>query len=212
MNDDLFIPLAFILPAVVLVGLVIWFAVVERKKRVVRLREMAARLGLDFHAGKNWMAEPHLSGTVRGKRVDFFIYTTGSGKTRKTWAAIDVTPSVSGQFTFAVTRQGFFTKVRSVFGAKEILVGDKGFDDRWFIEASNPEFFGAALIPELRDKFDAAFTSGAKAAFKFNGTTVHYAEQGSFNTKRCARYEALLPLLCDLADLVEVEASLGVNR
>lgn len=212
MDESALFPLIFILPPVVIVGAVIWYAFVERKKRIIRLRGFAARLGIDFHDPKNWMSEPHLVGSVRGKRVDIFTYSTGSGKTKKTWAAIDVTPAISGQFTFAMTRQGLFTKVRSVFGAKEILVDDKGFDDRWFIESSKPDFFRAALIPELRDRFDASLNAGNKAAIKFNGSAVHYEEQGSFSEKRCVRYEALIPLLCDLADLVEVEASLGANR
>lgn len=160
-----------------------------------------------FVAGKNW-EPPRITGSLRGKQVELSSYTTGSGKSRKTWAAISVMPTQAVALTFSISRQGFLTKLQTLFGAREITVGDRAFDDRWFIQTNKPDFFQAALLPELRAKIDAAASGGARGEFKLQDGAVRYAEQGGFTDERCARYEALLPLLCDLADVAEVEASL----
>lgn len=187
-----------------------WGAFRARRIAHERLAALAGRLGLEFVAAKTWTDLASITGTLRGKRVEFFNYTTGSGKSRKSWSALSVAPAVAGSLTFVLCKQGFLTKVRALFGAKEITVGDAAFDARWFIQTNQPDFFRAALIPELRTKLDAALAGAIKGGeIKLEAGAVRYAEQGTFSAERCARYEALLPLLCDLADVAEVSASMS---
>jgi hypothetical protein len=193
-----------------LVVLGAWGGLRARRKTHARMAVLAERLGLEFVAAKTWTDNARITGSVRGKRVEFFNYTTGSGKSRKSWSALSVAPATSGSLTFALCKQGFVTKVRALFGAKEITVGDKAFDDRWFIQTNQPDFFRAALIPELRAKLDAALSGAMKGGdIKLEAGAVRHAEQGGFSEERCARYEALLPLLCDLADVAEVSSSMS---
>lgn len=188
-------------------ALVVWFGARAMKRQAAAMARLAERTGLTVVEAGSWMKSPRVAGEVRGKRAEFFSYSTGSGKSRKTWAAIRVRPAQAGGFEFSIRRQGFVTKVSEFFGAKEILVGDRAFDERWFIRSNRPEFFRAALLPELREKIDAAERAGAKGEFKLEAGVVAYAEQGTFTDERCVRYEALLTLLCDLADVAEVAAA-----
>lgn len=203
-------PLLFVGGFVALVLFGIWCSYLAWRKSHERLAALAGRLGLEFVAAKGWNDNARITGTLRGKRVEFFTYSTGSGKSRKTWSALSVTPAAESSLTFALCKQGFGTKLRALFGAKEITVGDAAFDGRWFIQTNQPEFFRAALIPELRTKLDAALEGTIRGGdIKLERGVVGYAEQGVFSRERCARYEALLPLLCDLADVAEVSASMG---
>lgn len=191
------------------VGIVL--ATKAHKKTVAHMAAFADRLGFTLVPGARKLDYPRITGVVRGKPVEFFNFVTGSGKSRTHWVAVSVAPAVAVALTFRITRQGFVSKLQSLFGAKEITVGDKAFDDRWFIETNQPDFFRAALLPEVRVKLDAAAAGARKhvnVEFKLENGLVRYAEVGGFSEETLARYEAMLPLLCDLADVAEVSASM----
>jgi hypothetical protein len=191
------------------VGMV--FAAKAHKKMITRMGAFAERMGFVLLPGARKMDVPRITGVMRGKQVEFFNYVTGSGKSRTHWVAVAVTPAVRVALTFRITKQGFISKLQSLFGAKEITVGDKAFDDRWFIETNKPDFFRAALLPEVRMKIDAAAAAARKHVnieFKLEEGRVRYAEIGTFSEETLARYEAMLPLLWELADLAELEQSM----
>jgi hypothetical protein len=191
------------------VGLVL--ATKAHKKTVARMAAFAERLEFTVVPGARKLDYPRITGVVRGKQVEFFNYATGSGKSRTHWVAVSVAPAVPVALTFRITRQGLVSKLQTLFGAKEITVGDKAFDDRWFIETNRPDFFRAALLPEVRVKIDAAAVSARKHVnieFKLEDGRVRYAEVGAFNEETLARFEAMLPLLWELADLAELETSM----
>lgn len=79
------------------------------------------------------------------------------------------------------------------------------FDAAWFMRSNRPEFFSAALMPELRAKLMAAHAAGSRGNFTIKDDLVKYAEVGSFSdAKRCARFPALTDIVCDLADIAEI--------
>jgi hypothetical protein len=53
-----------------------------------------------------------------------------------------------------------------------------------------------------------AFVIGKNIEFKLEDGRVRYAEVGAFNAETLARFEAMLPLLWELADLAELETSM----
>jgi len=206
-----------ILPLVFVVGFIgvfaagIYFSIKAHRNMVARMSAFAERLGFVLVQGARKTDLPRITGVVRGKQVEFYNYVTGSGKSRTNWVAVSVTPVVGVTLTFRITRQGFLSKLQALFGAKEITVGDKAFDGRWYIETNKPDFFRAALLPEVRLKIDAASLAARKhvnVEFKLAEGRVRYAEVGGFSDETLARYEALLPLLCDLADVAEVETTM----
>jgi hypothetical protein len=72
------------------------------------------------------------------------------------------------------------------------------------VNSSDPGYVQAAFIPEVRERFTAAWQAGARGTVSVEGADVKYVEQGSFsNAKICARFPALVELVCDVADIVE---------
>ncbi|HZP59714.1 MAG TPA: hypothetical protein VFB27_05265 [Opitutaceae bacterium] len=188
-------------------GLVIWSAWIQKRKAAANLQKLAAQLGLEFLPARGWLARPSVAGTRRGKVVQIFNYTTGSGKSQTTWSAARVQLAAPGPLTFKLKKRGVASKLTALFGARDISVGDADFDRAWFVQTNQPEFLCAALLPELREKLMAARRAGASGAFELTGAEVKYAEIGSFATaKRTDRFATLIDLLGDLADVADVAA------
>lgn len=196
------------------IALVVWIAAKTAEKTRLRLEQLAMKLGLTIEPVRVTMGifhhTPKITGQRRGKNMEIFTYTTGAGKSRVHWAAIAATPRADGGLTFSLTRQGFGSKIAQLFGTREIQVGDPGFDGTWFIQTNRPDFFGAALLPELRTRItDATRNASRGASFKLEHGRVVYAEVGSFyDEARCLRFEGAADVVCDLADVAEVHADL----
>lgn len=190
----------------------IWLAAKSAQKTRIRIEQLAANLGLTVEPARVTLGifhhAPKVTGLRRGKKMEIFSYTTGSGKSRTHWAAIAATPRADGGLTFSITRQGFGSKIAELFGSREIQVGNPAFDSAWFIQTNRPDFFSAALLPELQAKITAATQNASRGAtFKLEHGRVVYAEIGSFyDQARCARFENAADVVCDLADVAEVNA------
>jgi hypothetical protein len=84
-------------------------------------------------------------------------------------------------------------------------VGDVAFDRRWFIETNAPDFLRAALLPELRTRFDRISQRSRSGSFETVDGAVRYAEVGGFDSvERCERFAEAVEAVCDLADVAEV--------
>lgn len=201
----------FLVFALLIVGVGVFFGIIYRigatlsRKALANMRTLAERLKISVVEKPSKFGihdYPEAAGTMRGKQVRLFNYTTGSGKSKTTWSAIAVTPTAHGGLTFALSREGIGSKMMSLFGAKEIKVGDKFFDDKWYVRSNAPEFFAAALLPEIREKIMAA-----PGGWKLQEGIVIYSERGMFSdTARCERFAPLTGAACDLADIAEVYA------
>lgn len=120
----------------------------EHEKKLQRAwADVAAKYGLD-QIGKF-----DLAGKVGDFAVTADIYTTGSGKSRKTWTRV----TLEGDLTRAVAlaAEGFFSRV---FG-QDILVGDGTFDQA--VKVQGDEAAALALLDQnTRRAFKSAVTSG----------------------------------------------------
>lgn len=187
-------------------GAILWLGARTSAQARENVRRLAGALGLELTAAQPALGifhpAPRATGKIRGKTAALYNYSTGSGKSRRTWSALAVTPAVAGELTFELSRQGFGSKVRELFGVKEITVGNPEFDRTWFIQTNEPEFFRAALLPELQEKIRPC-----PGTFKLENGVVIYAEEGQFaNEERCRRFETVASVTCDLADVAEVFA------
>jgi hypothetical protein len=211
-NPAQFLPLLMGAGMLSFFGLIIWIAVTSAKKARLRFAQLAGELGLMVEPGAVTLgifsSAPRASGERRGKKLEIYTYSTGSGKSRTSWAAISAQPRGDGGLTFALSRQGFGSKIAQLFGSREIQVGDPAFDAAWFIQTNRGEFFAAALLPEVRAKLDAAAREGSRGSFKLEHGKVVYAEVGGFgDNKRCLRFQSIADVVCDLADIAEVHGS-----
>lgn len=189
------------------------FGAAQSRKALESFNRLAARLGLTPEPAKlklGFWSGGEANGELRGKRARLYSYTTGSGKSRTVWCAVAVQPRQTGGLTFSLTPQGLGSKVAELFGAKEITVGDPAFDKAWFIRTNQPEFFAAALLPELRTRLAAAIEGQPhpwQPSVKLEKGAVIYAEAGAFNhAGRCERLFRMADILCDFADIAEVHA------
>jgi len=185
-------------------------AAIASRKALENVKHLADRLRLRVTENKpvlGFQRSPEAMGIIRGKKVRIYNYTTGTGKSKTTWSAVAVTPALHSKLTFALTHQGIGTKLLEVFGAKEIKVGDAAFDRDWFIRTNDPGFFSAALLVEMQQKIQAN-----KGRWKLADGQVIYSERGSFtDVGRTARFDSVVDVACDLADIAEVYAQHATN-
>lgn len=211
MNSSVFEPVFVVIIVGLILGSIWWTVVVGGRRTLANLTAVAERLGLQLEVKRvmNLVMGGSLHGTIQGRRVRLWSYTTGSGKSQTTWAAVGVTPRQESGLEFKFSRQGLATKMMELFGSKEITVGDRAFDEAWFVQTNQPDYLGAALVPEIREKLMAAHRAGGGGIFRMDaGGEVVYVEQGSLSSaKVIARLEAVLPVLFDLADVAEVAAA-----
>ncbi len=193
-----------------MIGMVLWLALAQMRKAAANLQALSQRLGLVYREDKTagLVTMRTVTGLQAGREVSFHNFTTGGGKSSTTWRAVSVRPRAAGGLIFYFHRQGLAAKIEALFGAKEAVVGDAAFDAAWFLQTNEPEFVGAALVPEVRAKLMAAQAAGGPGgSFKLESGMVRYAETGTFSdASACARLEQMLPVLHDLADIAEVAA------
>lgn len=208
------VPVFLVVVLVMSAAMVLAFLVARQAGRQmeVRLTAVADSLGLRLQLNRvlGIPANPRLEGTLHGRAVRLWAYTTGSGKSRTHWAAAGVRPRRDSGLTFRFSRQGLLTKLTEFFGAKEITVGDPRFDAAWFVQTNQPEFLAAALLPEIREKLMTLHRESAAGNLQLEKGEVTYAERGQLGeAARLRRLVEILPLLHDLADVAEVAAGPG---
>ena len=194
-------------------GFSIWRAIQQGKQGRANLIKLADALGLNVNrepSSNGFLSDAlRANGTRRGRYLQVFGFSTGSGKSRTQWSAVSAVAPAAGGLTFHLRRQGFSTKFMEIFGAKEIVVGDVEFDRAWFIQTNQPETFGAALLPELREKITAFLRDAGNQvrgmAFKLESNEVRYVEIGNFaDDKRCQRCLVAADIVGDLAEAADV--------
>jgi hypothetical protein len=177
----------------------------SHRKAVRNLRIFADRLGLtlvEYPPVLGYFPRtPTVEGYRRGKPVRVYTFTTGSGKSRKTWTAIGVR-SGEGSLSFSLQPQGIGTRIMEIFGVKEITFSDPAFDAAWFVRTNREDFLRIALIPELRARLMAARQAGLREDFRCEHGEVRYAEVGGFaQESRMERFVIAADLCLDLAEV-----------
>src|SRR5690606_10304030 len=145
--------LVFVLFAFVVTTILV-LSIRHARKATGNFAQLALQLGLTPTQPRKTLgivwSQPSASGEIRGRPARLFSYSTGSGKSRTNWCAFSMDPRQHGGLTFEISLQGFGSKIKEIFGTKEVVVGEAAFDAKWFIQTNQPEFMQAALISELR--------------------------------------------------------------
>ncbi|MDI1319655.1 MAG: hypothetical protein PSW75_05600 [bacterium] len=203
--EDVLLFFSFMAVPAVLVGWLVRRQVIKTRDE---LRAFAQQAGLRVMEQNilGFASVKSLEGEQQGRRVRYWTYSTGSGKSRTTWVAVGVGVPAGPALEFELTRQHFGTKLMELFGVHEIQVGDPAFDRAWFVRTNQPEFFTAALGPAIRARFMAEASRGRSPSYKLERGMVRYAEMGGLSAATAGRLAVKLPLLHDLADVAEVSA------
>jgi hypothetical protein len=191
---------------VVIVVVVVW----STRKTRENLTRLARDLGLQLREKPPvlglFRSMPTVDGELRGRKVRFFEFSTGSGKNRTGWSAVGVACANPHGLKLQLVGQNFLTNLGKHFGMQDVTLGDPAFDEKFVVQTNAPEFLGAALLPEIRDPLlrHWPFMLG-RTTLKIEGDEVVYAETGGFtDEKMLQRMKSLLDVLIALAALPEV--------
>lgn len=201
-------PIAFLALFVGCIGVAIVLIKAQQRKAIENLTKLASRLGLELKrqpAKLGFEPTPTLEGRHRGRPVRFFSYTTGSGKNRRAWSAVSAAVPGAGAFVLELAPENFITRVATALGMQDIQIGDPTFDRAFIVRSNDAAAAAAALLPEIRIRLLTAFPRlfGGELAVKEGA--VRYAEGGGMGDAACvARLEAMLEVVCDLAEVAEV--------
>lgn len=205
-----FSPETLVIPAILAsFAALIWASRIHARKIREQLHAFAQRAGLRVNQTTvlGFTTVESLEGEQAGRAIRYWTYHTGSGKSRTTWIAVGVRPRASAGLTFDLSRQNFGSTLMALFGAKEIQVGDPAFDAAWFVRTNQPDFFAAALVPQIRARLMAEPVLRRTNRYELKDGLVQYVEIGRLSaTEVLARLERQLPLLHELADVTEVFA------
>lgn len=210
-NEEILAITVFVLGVGGLVVLLVWLSRVFERRRAAALQALADQLGFTLEPRPKsfiHVYRPRANGQLLGRPAAFFTYTTGSGKSQQHWVALTVRPAATGGLTFSLSRQGMFSRLAELLGAREVEVGDPAFDARWFIRTNRPEFVRAALLPELRSRLTTLDAEGkVRGEFFLKTDVVEYRESGSlYDAKQAARLIAVAEIVAQLAAIAEVGA------
>ena len=119
-----------------------------------------------------------MSGNMDGRGVTFHTYSTG-GRHKVVWTVASVRSSSPKAVTFSVGAKGFGGEVYKAFGAQDIVIGLKDFDDVFMIQSNPPELASALLLQnadlramiqtlkpfelQYKDRFASCRLSGSQA-------------------------------------------------
>lgn len=202
---------AFVLVVPGSLFLVLWLGRKAGFERNARLREMAARLGIEYSESQSPLkfmpAEPAVGGRIGGRKARIHEFSTGSGKSRTRWVAARVECIAPGPLRISMRSQGpaLFEKFAGVFGYKDIVVGDAAFDSVFAIEGNDEAFIKAALIPEIRHKLVAFWPKARGGRITVADGEAVYEEMGSLTGIRAREHvEKAFPVLGDMAAIAEV--------
>jgi hypothetical protein len=207
MNPNSLMPFAFIAFFLGLIGFAIVMIRRQQRQTLENLTKLANRLGLELNrqpAKLGFEPTPSVEGRHRGRPVRFFAYTTGSGKSRRAWSAVSAAVPGAGAFVLELVPENFLTRVATALGMQDIQIGDPTFDRAFIVRSNDAASAAAALLPEIRARLIAAFPRVFGGELTVKAGAVRYAEGGGLGDAACvARLEAMLEMVCDLAEVAE---------
>lgn len=192
----------------------IMFAVARQqmKKAKANMAALSAQLGLELVGASGWVKLGRLQGQFAGRTMEVFNHSTGSGKNRRSWAAVSVPVNAPASLVFTISRRiPLLDAIAKRFRKNEVATNDLPFDKDWALTSNQPDIILAALLPELRQKF--VRVAGEKlytGQLKLSEGKLQYEEEGSIgNTGTATRLGEMAPVLCEIADAVEIGSQLS---
>jgi len=217
----------FVIPLVIFIVLVDIVVVVfifraMKGKRDVFMEQLGKEYGLGTTGGDpvfpripflSGLRKPiELVGEYRGKLLKIYHYTVGSGNSSTTYATARILGFTGNDISFEVRREGFLSKLGKAVGLQDVRVGDEKFDKLFLVKASDTAVIAVTFVPEIRAKFLKVWDElEAKGRIQLNGEELRYDEAGTIRNEAARlRFEAVVELLTDLAEAIEVyRASAG---
>lgn len=197
-----------------------WLLYRAGRRKARALEKLAADLGLELTGGGPATSLPGLralftyplrvEGAYRGRNVKIFHHNQNTGMGSTVYAAIRVRVRNPEKLALRVFRKSWAARTGTVSGLRDVDTGDADFDKTFVVRTRQERFARTILVPEIRERFVQCWDKGARTAVELREHELGYDEMGSIHTsKQGERFAALLELLCDLAEAVEVYSAHG---
>jgi hypothetical protein len=109
----------------------------------------AQELGLRFEPG-GMFAGSTISGIVEGNMVVVDTYSQSTGNSSQTYTRYEIRYARSLHLGMKLTRQSAMSGVAKIFGAEDVEVGDRVFDDQVMVKVRDKQQFQQYLTRERR--------------------------------------------------------------
>lgn len=139
---------AFIPIIVLLIVLIAYFAWRSHQRTVQMWRDVAAELGLSIQVGGG-LSRPVVTGNIGGLPVHIDTYVQRSGNSSTTYTRYRVAYPHLG-FDLQLKRQGTFAAIVKMFGAQDVEVGDRLFDEAFVVKTNDPRRLRELMTPSVR--------------------------------------------------------------
>lgn len=128
------------------------YAYYRTKENARKWSLVADRLGLNHVRGSSWEVG-NIIGTLEGFQVQVSTFTRGSGKNRRTYTRVETTIRPALCAGLQIYRETpIFSSLGKFLGGQDIQVGDKRFDDRFIIKASDERAALQLLSGDARER------------------------------------------------------------
>lgn len=145
---EAFVPVFF----VAVLGFIV-FAFVMAIRTMRRAAESWSRVatahGLQLSPG-GLFRYPSVRGTLQGCPIVVDTFTRRSGKSRTTYTRFDVRYPSPLPIDLALSQQGLFSGLASLFGAQDLEIGDESFDASVVVKGADAEAIRDFLTPERK--------------------------------------------------------------
>ena len=198
-------------------GGIFWFAVsLQRKQRIKTWQNYLAIadvlnisvVGPDLkQMGSNI---PTISGRSKGRNFSLYQVIKGSGKSRTTYTNFKWDLNLTAANTIMVYKENFFTRLGSIIGLKDVQTGFEGFDKKFILIASDPNFAQKIFTNEICNVFEDAHDS-FRATINLNANKIEYSEQGIITNEK-NRERLLKIILASQALADKAEKNSGNNK
>lgn len=153
----------------------ILFGVLRSKEVEGAWRDAAARLGW-LPPGGGLLTKRHMAGTYHGFRVEVRAVHTGSGAASSTSTVFCARIPDLG-LGLHLTREGFGTQIKKLFGTQDIEVGDRVFDDATVVKGDDPAAVRRFLTGSRRARIHRFVLSHDQA--EITDSSVEFATGGT---------------------------------
>lgn len=119
---------------------------------------------------------PSMKGVYLGKLINIQLYNAEEGKSPHIKISVDTT-DYGNNFSIKLEERGW---AQQFFGKSDIPIGNTSFDQRFYIEANNPEFIPQLFDDELRRIFQKNFYGNCT----LENSVLEYVEETLIHTKK----------------------------
>lgn len=168
----------FFLFIIIVIGSIL-FSIQQSKQLDQTWSAVARSLGLMYDSG-SMMKDRVMSGNIDGCAVTVQTLTRGSGKDSKKYTRYQVSYPSPMRVSFRISRQGFVNSLTKAFGAQDIKMGDREFDQLVMIKGDDAHAVAQFLTLERREKITRLFHEFNDVEMdELSLTSVYYGRESS---------------------------------